>query len=306
MEIRRRPKKDCSMKIETRALAALIPYINNARTHSDAQVAQIAASIREFGWTNPVLVDGENGVIAGHGRLMAARKLGMESVPVIELAHMTPAQKRAYTIADNKLTLNGGWDDGLLLVELGELGDAGFDLELTGFTLDEINDLMAGDEPPGDVVSDAQPEDDAPSLVEVGDVWILGRHRLMCGDSSSVTDIDALLGGREPDLLIYDPPYEVEAAWTWQYLPRRRWCFPTTSTCLRRCALQVPGRMFISSFGITARAGTRRIARWLGTKPRCSALKRLAGTSMRRSIRMAKNGRPKRSAIPAAIQTTFR
>lgn len=215
--MRRRPKKDCSMKIETRALAALIPYINNARTHSDAQVAQIAASIREFGWTNPVLVDGENGIIAGHGRLMAARKLGMESVPVIELAHMTPAQKRAYILADNKLTLNGGWDDGLLLVELGELGDAGFDLELTGFTLDEINDLMAGDEPPGDVVSDAQPEDDAPSLVAVGDVWVLGRHRLMCGDSSSVTDIDALLGGREPDLLIYDPPYEVEAAWTWQY-----------------------------------------------------------------------------------------
>ena len=149
------------MKIEARAIEALIPYINNARTHSDAQVAQIAASIREFGWTNPVLVDGENGIIAGHGRLMAARKLGMDEVPVIELAHMTPAQKRAYILADNKLALNSGWDDELLRIELDELADIGFDIELTGFTLGEVESMSfeddALDEMPGLPEGDREP-----------------------------------------------------------------------------------------------------------------------------------------------------
>ena len=134
------------MQIQQRKISELIPYINNSRTHSDAQVSQIAASIKEFGFTNPILVDGDNGIIAGHGRLMAARKLGMDEVPVIELAHMTPAQKRAYIIADNKLALNSGWDDDLLLVELGELGDMGFDIELTGFSLDEIESLGSDDD----------------------------------------------------------------------------------------------------------------------------------------------------------------
>ena len=124
-------------------MADLIPYARNSRTHSDAQVAQIAASIREFGFTNPVLVDGVNGVIAGHGRILAARKLGMDTVPVIELAHLSETQKRAYVIADNKLALNAGWDDEMLRVEFEELGDAGFDLALTGFDAEEIAAFMS-------------------------------------------------------------------------------------------------------------------------------------------------------------------
>ena len=199
------------MKIETRALAALIPYINNARTHSDAQVAQIAASIREFGWTNPVLVDGENGVIAGHGRLMAARKLGMDEVLVIELAHMTPAQKRAYILADNKLALNGGWDDELLALELGELQTEGFDLELIGFDAGELNDLLAAaEETEGLTDEDAVPEaPDVPVTVE-GDVWLLGNHRLMCGDSTSIDAVELLMEGRKAQMVHTDPPYGVE------------------------------------------------------------------------------------------------
>jgi len=132
--------------IVTRKVDALIPYIRNSRTHSDTQVAQIAASVREFGWTNPILIDGENGIIAGHGRVLAARKLGMDEVPCIELAGLTDAQRRAYIIADNKLALNGGWDDELLAIEFAELSDAGFDNLLTGFTQDEI-DALSGGEP---------------------------------------------------------------------------------------------------------------------------------------------------------------
>lgn len=130
------------MKVVTKAVADLIPYVRNSRTHSDAQVAQIAASIKEFGWTNPILIDGENGIIAGHGRLLAARKLGQDKVPVIELAHMTEAQKRAYVIADNKLALNAGWDDEMLALELGDLQAEGFDMALLGFDEKELADLL--------------------------------------------------------------------------------------------------------------------------------------------------------------------
>jgi hypothetical protein len=129
-------------KIETRSVADLIPYASNSRTHSDAQVAQIAASIKEFGWTNPILIDGENTIIAGHGRLLAARKLGLDKVPAIVLDHLTKPQQRALVIADNKLALNAGWDDDLLKIELQALGELNFDLELTGFSLDEIGDLF--------------------------------------------------------------------------------------------------------------------------------------------------------------------
>jgi len=134
-----------NLAIEYRAINALVPYIRNARTHSDAQVAQIAASIREFGFTSPILVDGENGIIAGHGRLAASRQLQMDEVPVIELAHLSKAQKQALILADNKLALNAGWDDAMLKVELGELGDLDFDLTLTGFDVDEMAQLF--DEP---------------------------------------------------------------------------------------------------------------------------------------------------------------
>lgn len=139
-------------EIVSRKVADLIPYARNARTHSDAQVAQIAASVREFGWTNPVLVDGENGIIAGHGRVLAARKLGMDEVPCIELAGLSDTQRRAYIIADNKLALNGGWSEDMLKIELEELGELGFDLDLIGFTDDEILSLGADD-----VVEDDEP-----------------------------------------------------------------------------------------------------------------------------------------------------
>ena len=143
------------MKITQVDVAKLIPYARNARTHSDAQVAQIAASIKEFGWTNPILVDGEKGIIAGHGRLAAARKLGMDKVPVIELAHLTPAQKKALILADNKLALNAGWDNELLLTEFEDLKLEGYDLDLTGFTAEEIADMQP------EVVNEGLTDEDA-------------------------------------------------------------------------------------------------------------------------------------------------
>jgi hypothetical protein len=188
--------------------ADLIPYARNARTHSDDQVAQIAASIREFGFTNPVLTDGANGIVAGHGRVLAARKLGLADVPVIELAHLTPAQRRAYVLADNKLALNAGWDADLLRLELAELQDLGFDLDLTGFDADEIAGFLA--EPTTGLTD----PDDIPPLPEVpvtrpGDVWLLGRHRLACGDCTDAAVVAAVLGGVRPHLMVTDPPYGV-------------------------------------------------------------------------------------------------
>ena len=198
------------MQITEVKVEALIPYAKNSRTHDDAQVAQIAASIKEFGWTNPILVDGEKGIIAGHGRLMAARKLGMTQVPVIELKGMTEAQKKAYVIADNKLAMNAGWDNDFLTLELKDLEAEGFDLSLTGFDdkeLDALLNVIEGTEGLTD-------EDDVPAVPEepktkLGDVYILGNHRLMCGDSCSVTDMEKLVNGRQVDMWLTDPPYNV-------------------------------------------------------------------------------------------------
>ncbi|HYF08418.1 MAG TPA: site-specific DNA-methyltransferase [Acetobacteraceae bacterium] len=193
----------------TMPIAALVPYANNARTHSDAQVAQIAASIREFGFTNPVLVDGQNGVIAGHGRLLAARKLGMTEVPVIELAHLSPAQRRAYVLADNRLALSAGWDEDLLRIELGALRDEGFDLGLTGFEADEIAGFLA--ETSGGLTDpDEIPPPPAAPVARAGDVWRLGRHRLVCGDATALEPYTALLGGSLADMAFTDPPYNVD------------------------------------------------------------------------------------------------
>ena len=203
------------LAVEYRAAAALIPYARNSRTHSDAQVAQIAASIREFGWTNPVLVDGDNGIIAGHGRLLAAYKLGMATVPVIELAGLSEAQKRAYIIADNKMALNAGWDNELLGLELGELDALGFDLSLTGFGEDEIATLTslgtAGLTDPDDIP--AAPEQPA---TLPGDVWIMGKHRLICGDSTKAADVERVLYGVKPHLLVSDPPFGVNYDPSWR------------------------------------------------------------------------------------------
>ena len=156
-------------------VADLIPYARNSRTHSDAQVAQIAASIREFGFTNPVLVDGANGVIAGHGRILAARKLGMDTVPVIELAHLSEAQKRAYVIADNKLALNAGWDDEMLRLEISDLTDVGFDVSLLGFSDEELA-LMDPEQVEGLTDEDAVPDVPETPVTVPGDVWLLGAH----------------------------------------------------------------------------------------------------------------------------------
>ncbi len=188
----------------------LIPYASNARTHSEDQVAQIAASIREFGFTNPLLVDGDNGLIAGHGRLMAARKLGMEEVPAIVLDYLSEAQKRALVIADNKLALNAGWDDELLRVEFDGLAELGFDLDLTGFSLDEINALTPEALNPGLTDEDAVPEPPETPVTVLGDIWVLGRHRLMCGDSTAIDAVESLMDGQSADMVFTDPPYGVE------------------------------------------------------------------------------------------------
>lgn len=201
------------VQIEYRPIEALIPYARNSRTHSDAQVAQIAASIREFGWTNPVLVDGGNGIIAGHGRVLAARKLGFDQVPVIELAHLSESQKRAYVLADNKLAENAGWDDELLRIELEALQAAGFDLSLTGFADDELAALMAelaGNE--GLTDDDAVPEVTDDPVSQPGDVWLLGEHRLLCGDATDPVALETLMGSDLADMAFTDPPYNVNYA----------------------------------------------------------------------------------------------
>jgi DNA modification methylase len=198
-----------ALAIEYRSIDALIPYARNSRTHSDVQVAQIAASIIEFGWTNPVLVDGANGIIAGHGRVLAARKLGQKDVPTIELAGLSEAQKRAYIIADNKLALNAGWDDAALLVELEALAEDGFDLELTGFSPEELAALDDTPTPGGLTDDDAAPDVAAKAVSRLGDVWICGNHRVMCGDSTSIEALERLTAGQQVDVWLTDPPYNV-------------------------------------------------------------------------------------------------
>ena len=165
-------------KLEHWNIDRLRPYERNPRTHSPEQITKIAASLLEFGWTNPILVDGDAGIIAGHGRLLAARELGMTTVPVIELTHLTEAQKRAYVIADNRLALDAGWDEDLLAEELKALEGLDFNLELTGFDLDELHDLLE-DETIEEVPAPEPPED---PVSRPGDLWVLGNHRLLCGD----------------------------------------------------------------------------------------------------------------------------
>lgn len=198
-----------TIQITYKSIKDLIPYAKNSRTHSDAQVAQIAASIKEFGWTNPILLDGENGIIAGHGRLLAAQKLGQTQVPTIELSHMTDAQKRAYIIADNKLALNAGWDNDMLFAEFMGLKDAGYDLELTGFTDDEIKKLTPDIINEGLTDEDAVPEAGPKPVTKPGDVWVMGKHRLMCGDSTSIEALETLCLGLMVDMWLTDPPYNV-------------------------------------------------------------------------------------------------
>ena len=205
------------LNVEYRKVETLIPYARNPRTHNEAQIAKIAASIVEYGWTNPILVDGGNGIIAGHGRLAAAHKLGVPEVPVIELAHLSAAQKRAYVIADNRLALDAGWDEEMLALELAELSEAGYALALTGFEDSELQDLLAlaDDEvevPVADAQDDEATDDDVPELPatpvsRAGDVWAIGPHRLICGDAANADVVATLMAGERAALCFTSPPY---------------------------------------------------------------------------------------------------
>ena len=197
------------LTIKYAPINSLIPYANNSRTHDQAQIAQIAGSIKAFGFTNPILIDSDNSIIAGHGRVLAAQMLKLETVPTITLSGLTDTQKRAYIIADNKLALNAGWDNELLMLELDALSDEGFDLDLTGFSADEINDLMPEQLTEGLTDEDAVPDvPDIPHTV-LGDVWLLGKHRVMCGDSTSIDAVEKLMDGQKASLVVTDPPWNV-------------------------------------------------------------------------------------------------
>ncbi|AKA60254.1 DNA modification methylase [Verrucomicrobia phage P8625] len=203
-------RKTMIQKIKSIKTDTLIPYAGNSRTHSAEQVAQIAASIKEFGFNNPVLIDADNGIIAGHGRLLAAQKLGMDEVPTICLDHLNDAQRRAYVIADNKLALNAGWDDEALQAELDRLRDEDFDLDLLGFSDEEIDAFIQDMETEELTDEDEVPEAPEQPVTVEGDVWLLGRHRLMCGDSTSIDAVEKLMDGNEWDVCVFDPPYELE------------------------------------------------------------------------------------------------
>jgi DNA modification methylase len=203
------------IKVEQRKVADLVPFARNSRTHSEAQIEQIAASIREFGWTNPILVDAENGILAGHGRLSAAKRLGMASVPVIVLSGLSEAQRRALVIADNQLAANAGWDEDLLAAELEALGAEGFDLSLLGFDEGALAELLA-DKTEGRTDPDDVPDVPDEPVSRLGDVWILGRHRLVCGDSTDADTVAKCLNGVAPHLMVTDPPYGVEYDANWR------------------------------------------------------------------------------------------
>jgi ParB-like chromosome segregation protein Spo0J len=211
--------RNYELKITMTPVDELVPYAGNARTHSDAQIAQIAASISEFGFTNPILAGGDKVIIAGHGRLLAAQKLKMAAVPVIVLDDLSEAQRRALVIADNKLAENAGWDEELLRIELAALGELDFDLDLLGFSDEELEELLGDLD--GMALGEAEGEDDIPEQPEdpvsrLGDLWILGKHRLLCGDSTVATDVDRVLNGTQPLLMVTDPPYGVQYDPAWR------------------------------------------------------------------------------------------
>ena len=203
-----------TLSLQYKPLEMLIPYARNARQHSDAQVAQIAASIREFGWAAPIIVDAQSNVIAGHGRLLAARKLGLAEVPVVSLDHLSDTQRRALILADNKIAENATWDEAVLGVELAALSEAGFELGLTGFSQDEWERLIEGDlsDEKGLTDEDAVPEVSEHAVAKPGDIWILGDHKLLCGDATKADDFKALLGDELVDMTFTDPPYNVNYA----------------------------------------------------------------------------------------------
>ena len=203
-----------SSAIERWPIAKLVPYARNARTHSEKQVAQIAASIVEFGFANPILAGSDGVIVAGHGRLAAAQKLGLESVPVVVLDHLTPTQRRALIIADNRIAENAGWDDAMLRIDLQSLQEDGFNLDITGFDPDALAEIMAGEETTveGNTDEDAVPDLNETPISRAGDVWLLGAHRLLCGDSTDATSYAALMADEKAAMVFTDPPYGVNYA----------------------------------------------------------------------------------------------
>ncbi len=193
------------------AVGKLIPYVNNARTHSPEQLTKLRSSLREFGFINPVIIDREFNVIAGHGRIAAAKEEGMEEVPCVFVDYLTEAQKKAYILADNRMALDAGWDEELLRIEIESLQGADFDVSLTGFGEDELADLFAGDEEKDvkDDGFDLSAALEKAAFVERGDIWTVGRHRLVCGDATSAEDVAALMDGKKANLIVTDPPYNV-------------------------------------------------------------------------------------------------
>lgn len=202
-------------KVGRKPVAELVPYARNARTHSDAQIAQIAASIKEWGWTTPILCDEDGGIIAGHGRVLAARKLGIPDVPVMTAVGWSEAQRRAYILADNQLALNAGWDTDMLAVELGDLREEGFNLDLIGFDEKALGDLLA-DRTEGLTDPDDVPDAPVNPVAVLGDVWLLGNHRLVCGDCTDAGVVTKALNGVKPHLMVTDPPYGVEYNADWR------------------------------------------------------------------------------------------
>jgi len=203
-----------STHIERWPTAKLVPYARNARGHSEEQVAQIAASIVEFGFTNPILAGSDGVIVAGHGRLAAAQKLGLNTVPVVVLDHLTHTQRRALIIADNRIAENAGWDDAMLRIELQSLQEDGFNLDITGFDADALAEIMAGEETTldGNTDDDAVPEVSATSISRPGDVWELGKHRLVCGDATDPKSYEQLMADGQADMVFTDPPYNVDYA----------------------------------------------------------------------------------------------
>ena len=197
------------MEVTNKHIDLLIPYARNARTHDDAQIAQIAGSIKEFGFNNPILIDKDNGIIAGHGRVMAARKLGLTEVPTILLDHLSETQRKAYILADNRIAINSAWDNEMLSLELSDIKDD-INLAMLGFNVDELDALLN----PTELTDGLTDEDAVPDLpneptTKLGDIYQLGNHRLMCGDSTSIDDGEKLMGGLLADLVFTDPPYNV-------------------------------------------------------------------------------------------------
>ncbi|HBC2591172.1 TPA: site-specific DNA-methyltransferase [Enterococcus faecalis] len=187
----------------------LVPYARNARTHSKEQVKQIQASMREFGFINPVIVDKDYNLIAGHGRILAAKEEGIKQVPCVFVEHLTEAQKRAYILANNRLAMNAGWDDEMLAVELSDLQGEDFDLDLLGFDTDELDKLLNGNDDVQDDDFDVDEELERPAFSKTGDLWLLGRHRLVCGDSTNPETYERLMDGKQANLVVTDPPYNV-------------------------------------------------------------------------------------------------